>query len=85
MMNLLHAKGIRLGVIYNGNGDAQSDGEWMRSALEHLIAVENVIGGAPDQIAFQSWNSYPTRVLPEADDSSFTGFIGRYFRERSKK
>jgi hypothetical protein len=82
LKRLLREENIKFAVIYNGNSDAESDGEWMRAAFEHLIAFENVARGRPDQVAFQSWHTYPSRVLPETDDMSFTGFIERYFRER---
>ncbi|MFZ0626531.1 MAG: hypothetical protein WAN34_08545 [Acidimicrobiia bacterium] len=75
-------RGISVGVIYNG-GDAGSDQEWTDLTAERMYTYEQVWGGRPDQVVFQSWNDHPHRVLPETDPSTLTSLIDRYFGVRT--
>jgi hypothetical protein len=75
-------RGIRFGMIYNGNLDAFSDMEWLKQAEEHMAMYES-LGGKPDHIIFQSWHMYPKHLLPESNPNSFTHLINRYFDIRT--
>lgn len=76
-------RGIKFGMIYNGNIDASSDAEWLEQAEDHMAMYES-LGGKPDHIIFQSWHMYPKHLLPESDPTSFTYLINRYFDTRTK-
>jgi hypothetical protein len=77
------ARGIAFGVIYNGGVQAQSDEEWTQAAADRAYLYEQVLGGRPDHVVFQSWHVYPSRVLPDTDPATLTGLVNRYFGERS--
>ena len=80
---MLSSEGIPFGIIYNGNGYATSDSQWIQSATQHMIAAELNLG-SPDLVIFQSWDAYPKKLLPETDPDSFTSLIDTYFRHRTK-
>ena len=80
---LVASEHIAFGVIYNGNAEDLSDAAWLRSAESHMADVESAIG-TPDQVIFQSWNSYPKKLLPESAPDAFTHLIDLYFRARTK-
>jgi hypothetical protein len=75
--------GTKFGMIYNGNSNAESDGEWLSQAEDHFAMYES-LSDTPDHIIFQSWNMYPQYVLPETDPTKFTYIINRYFQTRTK-
>jgi len=80
---LVASEHIDFGVIYNGNAEDLSDAAWLQSAESHMADVESAIG-TPDQVIFQSWNSYPKKLLPESAPDAFTHLIDLYFRARTK-
>jgi hypothetical protein len=78
------ARDIAFGVIYNGGVQAQSDEEWAQATADRAYLYEQVLGGRPDHVVFQSWHVYPSRVLPDNDPTTITGLVNRYFGERSE-
>lgn len=74
-------RGIKFGMIYNG-GNAPSDEEWIRLAIDHMAMYES-LGGRPDHVVFQSWFMHPQYLLPETDPTKFTYLINYYFTNRS--
>jgi hypothetical protein len=81
LMRALQLRQIPVGHIYNGGGD--SDAAWLGIAEAHMTDFETHVDPRPDQANFQSWNPWPSRVLPETDPTAFTYLIDRYFRERT--
>lgn len=75
-------RGVPIGVIYNGS-EAQTDAEWNGLAMDRAYSLEQVTGGRPDHVIFQSWFDHPDRVLPETDPTTFTGLVNRYLGTRS--
>jgi hypothetical protein len=73
---------IPVGIFYNG-GDATSDADWVALAMQRAFEYEQVRGGRPDHIVFESWFDHPDRLLPETDPTTYTGFMNRYFGERT--
>ncbi len=79
----LAARGIPYGVIYNGQATPTTDVTWI-AAAESFFTLRELYGSPPpDQVIFQSWNPYPSHVLPETDPGAFTYLIDRYFRTRT--
>ncbi|MES2125996.1 MAG: DUF4214 domain-containing protein [Pseudomonadota bacterium] len=76
-------RGIPFGIIYNGTYRETSDAAWLNAALQHYLSVEVESGQVPDQVIFQSWDSYPKKVLPESDPNTLTHLLNSYFRTRS--
>ena len=76
-------RGVPFGIIYNG-GDAASDEEWTRLAMDRAVRYEEETGGRPDHIVFQSWFDHPDRVLPDTDVTTFTGLIAQYSGARTE-
>ncbi len=78
-------RGIPFGMVYNGFITDESDAAWMTAAENHFVDYEINDGNPPPhQVNFQSWNPYPTHVLPETDSTAFTYLIDRYFRTRTQ-
>lgn len=71
------ARGVELGVIYNGPG-ARSDKAWTDLARASIAAAEARLEGAPDQAVFQSWEHWPRKALPETDPTTLTGLLRDY-------
>jgi len=68
----LHARGIRVGVIFDGDADAEGDEAWVHQALERCraVAADSMIN--PDDFIVQSWETLPTKMLPESDPGALT-------------
>lgn len=81
--NFSHDLGISFGIIYLGNYDDTSDGEWVGHGEERMVTYEIQTGGRPDHVIFQSWEDHPDYLLPESDPTTFTHLIDRYFRTRT--
>jgi hypothetical protein len=79
----LRSRGIEFGMFYRGEGDDETDAEWVNNAEARFVQYEVVAGGRPDRVILQSWNPHPQRLLPESDPSTFTALITRYLRERT--
>lgn len=79
----VRARGVPFGIIYNGGDGETSDADWLQLSAERAYEFEQLSGGDPDHVIFQSWHFYPTRVLPESDPATFTGLLNRYFAPRT--
>ncbi len=76
-------QGIEFGIIYFGNWDDLSDETWLANTGERVMEYERIAGHQPDHVIFQSWQDHPDLSLPESEPYTFTGFIKRYFDDRS--
>lgn len=79
VQRLANDRGVPFGIIYNGQDWDFSDEEWTQAAAERAYTFEELYGGRPDHVVFQSWHFHPRRALPETDPATFTGLINRYF------
>lgn len=75
---------VPLGVIYIGDADSQTDGDWLQAAASRFTLVEETWGITPDHVPIMSWTDRPYRVLPENDPSAFTSLINQYFGDRTQ-
>ncbi|HLA78258.1 MAG TPA: hypothetical protein VJU18_11815, partial [Vicinamibacteria bacterium] len=82
IQDYLRGRGIEFGIFYRGEGDDETDAEWVNKAEARFVEFEVVAGGRPDRVILQSWNPHPERLLPESDPTTFTGLITRYLRDR---
>ena len=73
------SNGLQIGVIYNGTGGPNTDDQWMQQARTHIEIVE-ASGIHPEQILFESWDKWPARSLPEADQNALSSLIDFYFQ-----
>jgi hypothetical protein len=73
---------IAFGMIYNSLG-MTTDASWMSAAESHFIDYELHGGKIPDHALFQTWENYPTHVLPETDSDALTYLVDYYFRSRT--
>jgi hypothetical protein len=80
----LHAAGIHLGIIYNGDGKAQSGFEWTHQSEERFRMVENGAGLVPDQALLQSWTRQPDHMLPEDKQGTMTWLVNRYVNRQAR-
>jgi len=74
----LHAAGIPLGIIYNGDGQAQSGIGWTRQSEERFRNAENGARLIPDQALLQSWTRQPDDMLPEDKPGTMTWLVNQY-------
>ena len=76
LAGLIRRKGVKLQVIYNGDGRSPSDKTWMASAVRNFQEFESVT--KPDAVAIQFWTPHPSRLLPETSDTTATWLVNRY-------
>jgi hypothetical protein len=81
---MLRQKKIPFGLIYNGNSHDQSDDAWLRHARERFLNYETGQDPLPDQAVFESWNFYPSHVLPESGEDTHTHLVLQYLAHRGQ-
>jgi hypothetical protein len=81
---MLRQNKIPFGLIYNGNTHDQSDDAWLGHARERFLSYETGHDPLPDQAVFESWNFYPSHVLPEEADDTHTHLVLQYLDHRGK-
>ena len=79
----LGARGIKFGVIYDGNPGDPTDQAWTKTAEKHFDEVEGRLGIVPDHAILQTWMVHPTRMLPEDSPGTMTNLVQRYARTRT--
>jgi hypothetical protein len=78
----LHGAGIKLGVMYTGNGNARTGLEWVQQSVQRARAVEANPATAPDQALLQSWMRQPDHMLPETQPGTMTNLVLEYAQRR---
>jgi hypothetical protein len=68
----LHARGIRAGVICNGNVNTPSDEAWTGQALGRCTDVYRDPRTRPDDLVVQTWLPRPTKMLPDNQPGTLT-------------
>jgi Domain of unknown function (DUF4214) len=84
LQELLEREDIPFGMIFDGTDNAVSDAGWMAAAEEHIQAYNHSGNARPAQIIFQTWNAYPTRVLPETSPTALSYLVDFYFSPRAR-
>jgi hypothetical protein len=79
----LAARGVKFGIIYNGNPNDPDDQTWTRNAEARFNAIEERLGIIPDQAILQTWMVHPTQMLPETRPGTMTNLVMRYVRTRT--
>jgi len=74
----LRERGIKFGIIYNGNPDDQTSLAWTQHAEDRFVTVERNESLIPDQAILQTWFPYPTHMLPETQPGTMTWLVNRY-------
>ena len=74
MMHHLH---IPFGVIVTGESQSRSNIDWSVSFRDRWRHSGDP-GVDADQLVFQSWSKFPTKILPETDALSLTGLMLNY-------
>ena len=72
LVRQLRTRNIRYGVIIGGTSDQQAAGGWIDAALRSLRGLVADPAVRPDDVIVQSWQSLPSRVLPENDPEAMT-------------
>lgn len=68
----MHEKGIRLGVICDGDPAAQTNQEWVSTAVQHCKTVAADPKIKPYDFIVQTWQPLPSKMLPETDPGALT-------------
>ena len=70
----MHALGIRVGVICDGGGPTIKDSKsWVDNAIQRCSALAADPTFAPDDLLAQTWETLPTKMLPEDAPGTMTG------------
>ncbi|RKP44302.1 hypothetical protein D7S89_22495 [Trinickia fusca] len=83
LAGFLKRRHVRFGVIYNAGPQGTSDASWAQAAIRHADAAETELGLHPDDALFQTWEKFPTRVLPETASDTLTHIALRYLQPRT--
>lgn len=78
---MLKQRGIGYNVVYNAAGGIKDDGAWVANAKDNSQAFASTIRARPDHIMIQTWETNPSRIVPETDPTTMTGFL-KWFVER---
>ena len=71
----LRRRGIRFGVICDGDVKAASDKEWANQALQRCRSVNSDPLTRLDDFLVQSWSERPTRMLPDSMPGTSTWIL----------
>ena len=80
---LLARENIPFGMIFDGTDNAVSDASWMAAAEEHIQAYNHSGNAQPAHVIFQTWNPYPTHVLPETSPLALSHLVDFYFSPKA--
>jgi hypothetical protein len=76
-----HARNVPFGFITLGDYTDQSDLTWLHKSGVRLNRLREIAGVEPDHVIFQSWTDHPDRALPEADPTTYTGWLLAYLAD----
>jgi hypothetical protein len=68
----MHALGVPFGVIIGGSPENTSEEEWVRTGLQRLEELNRNPATRPDDVVIQSWQRFPTHMLPESAPGTST-------------
>jgi len=72
LANRLRQRGIRFGVVCDGDLNPPSDAQWVARSLERCRMLASDPKTAPDDFVIQTWTAWPHRMLPENDPSAWS-------------
>ena len=79
-VGMLQARGISYGMIFNGSATDTSNLAWTADAISHYTQIDAIQKLQPDAAVIQSWNAYPTRVLPDTTPGTLTSVLAAYLQ-----
>ena len=71
-----HAAGMRFGIIIGGSPEDQTSERWVGDGLQRLSLLSSP-ATRPDDVIVQSWQHFPTRMLPENMPGSATYLLAQ--------
>ena len=83
-INMLKARNIGYGVVYNAPGSVREDHQWVAVAEQNAQAFASAIPDRPEHIMIQTWDANPSRIVPESDPDTMTGFL-KWFAQHSPR
>ena len=82
----MHALGIRVGVICDGGGpNIKDSNSWVNNAVQRCSALAADPTFTPDDLIAQTWETLPTKMLPEDAPGTMTGEAKRLLTLREHK
>lgn len=72
LVSRLRTRGVRVGVVFDGDVNASSDEQWIEQALTRYRLIQGNPQTRADDLVFQTWSPRPTRMLPESDPGAWT-------------
>lgn len=79
---VVEARDIPFGVIYNGGAPLGTSEEWLLEAAERFAEYDRA-GGTPTHTVFQSWVDLPDLVLPDSEQGAFSNIVVRHAGDRA--
>jgi hypothetical protein len=74
---------VRFGVIYNAGSQGTSDALWTQAAIRNANRMESEFGLHPEDAVFQTWEKFPSHLLPETTPGTLTNVVLNYLNPRS--
>jgi hypothetical protein len=78
IIDTARAHGVGYGIIYHGTAQDRSDQAWISAVKSHIVDFTRVVHQPPRDVTIQSWNEFPSHVLPETDPTSLTSVVNWY-------
>jgi len=79
MKAIAHQNRLPFGIIYDGAG--KNDVEWSNGAFVRIQQIEANPQWKPDTAIIQSWEPFPTRMLPENKPGTTSELALRYLEQ----
>jgi hypothetical protein len=74
----VHQMGMKYGMIYDSLGTDTSDAQWIADAKVRIDTLEHQAHIIPDAALIESWNQYPSRILPHSDPTTLSSLLFYY-------
>ncbi len=75
---LARSLGMRIGYIYDGDGEDRSDAAWLGHARQNIAEMEGGLGLVPDQAIIASWNLHPAHSIGRTLDGTLASLLAYY-------
>ena len=82
IVSFAHRQSLRAGIIYWASppGGADSNDQWLESAVQNFTHIENGMGIVPDIAIFTSWSKFPERSITNSSGLGEDYLVQQYLR-----
>jgi hypothetical protein len=85
-VNFFHGERLPFGIIYNASipGSSFSEQQWLDSAADNIILIEERLGIHPEKALFESWDKFPTHTFSSRNMLGEDYLVEAYLRTRRR-